>query len=311
MGIDVASRAELVKLARALGTSPDGVEFVASLDAGDIRRLRERVVAALYDEHRAAFRRVAVITRALPTSLNVRITLRAFSPLLAARVAGEMAPERAAAMANRMPVEYLAESCVHLDPRRAGPLISRIEPDRVLAVVQELIGRGDFITLGRLLDAAAEDLLAHLAAAISDEVLLRIGYYAESGTQLTRAVGVLSEARLRTCVHTAMTGPPDLRAAGLAMVERLTDDRLRGRLGGYAAEEDDEVLARMLHTALDDGAVGELLNAVAVMDEPTRRRVVNIPALDDIGVRARLEEAARELGLEHLLGRLAELRSNT
>jgi hypothetical protein len=311
MGTDVASRAELVKLARALGTTPDEVAFAASLGAGDIRRLRERVVAALYDEHRTVFRRVAAITRTLPTSLNVRITLRAFSPMLAARVAGEMAPERAATLANRMPVEYLAESCVHLDPRRAAPLVSRIRRDRALAVVRELVGSGDFITLGRMLDAAAEDLLAHLAEAISDEALLRIGYYAESGPHLTRAVGVLSEARLRGIVHHALTGPPDLRSAGLAVVGRLVDDRLRGRLAEYAADEDDDVLAALLRTALDEGAVGELLHAVAAMDEPVRRRVVNLPALDDAELRGRLERAARELGLGHLLGRLAELRNDT
>src|SRR4051794_30527062 len=138
----LTSHVELVKLARALGTTPDGVAFAASLDAGDIRQLRERVVGALHDEHRTAFRRVAAITRMLTTSLNVRIALRAFTPMLAARVAGEMDPDRAAELANRMPIEYLAESCVHVDPLRAGPLISRVHPERVLAVVAELVDRG-------------------------------------------------------------------------------------------------------------------------------------------------------------------------
>jgi hypothetical protein len=89
------------------------------------------------------------------------------------------------------------------------------------------------------------------------------------------------------------------------------DERLRARLAGYAAEEDDEVLAALLHTALDEGAVGELLNAVADLDEPARRRVVNLPVLDEAEVRTRLEQAARKLGLGQLLGRLAELRSDT
>src|SRR5438093_2162544 len=105
MGPDLATQAELVKLARALNTTPDHVAFAKSLSRDDIRRLRERVVAALYDEHSSAFRRVAMITRLLPTPLNVRIALRAFPPLLAARVAGEMAPDRAAELANRMPIE--------------------------------------------------------------------------------------------------------------------------------------------------------------------------------------------------------------
>jgi hypothetical protein len=279
MGHDLATRAELVKLARALGTSPEEVAFAAALDHDDIRRVRQRVIDALYDEHRAAFQRVAAITRVLPTPANVRIALRAFSPLLSARVAGEMEPERAAALANRMPVEYLAESCVHLDPRRAGPLISRIDQDRVLAVVRELVGRGDFITLGRLLDAATEKVVTHVAAGVSDEAMLRIGFYAESDAKLTGAVAVLPPTRLRAIVRCALTGPPDLRSAGLALIGRLTNDELRGRLADYAAEADNDVLTRMLHTAIDDGAVPELLVAVAAMSEKSRRRVLALPAL--------------------------------
>jgi len=297
-----------VKLARALGTTPDGVAFASSLGAMEIRRLREKIVAALYDEHRAAFRRVAAITRTLPTWLNVRITLRAFSPMLAARVAGEMAPERAAELANRMPIEYLAEGCVHLDPRRAAPLVGRMDPDRVLAVVEELVGRGDFITLGRLLDAADPALLAHLAAALSDDALLRIGCYAESGDQLTRAVSALPAARLRSIVHRALSWPHDIRSAGLSMIGQLTDENLLTRLAGYALEANDDVLATLLRTALDDGAVGELLTAVAAMDEPGRRRVAALPVLDDDEIRARLVQDAKHLGLGPLLASLAELR---
>ncbi|HEV7647028.1 MAG TPA: hypothetical protein VGP26_02590 [Actinophytocola sp.] len=310
MADNLAASAELVKLARALGTTQDEIAFTTPLGAAGIRLLRERVVGALYDEHRAAFRRVAAITRTLPMPVNVRITLRAFPPLLAARVAGEMTPERAAELANRLPVEYLAESCVHLDPRRAAPLISRLDPDRVLAVVVELVDRDDFVTLGRLLDAASEKLLAHLAAAISDEALLRIGCYAESGAQLARAIGVLTPERLRGIVRTAVTGPPDLRAAGLATIGRLDDDLLRGRLAEYAASASDDVLTAMLHTALDEGAVAEMLSAVAAMGEDAQRRVVSLPALGDEAVRTRLVDAAADLGLLPILAPLDALRSS-
>src|SRR5262245_26602752 len=206
MGHDLATRAELVKLARALGTTPEEVAFAAELPATAIRIIRERAVATMYDEHRAAFQRVATITRVLPTALNVRITLRAFSPMLAARVAGEMPPDRAAELANRMPVEYLAEACAHLDPRRAAPLIRRVRQDRVIAVIMELIARGDFITLGRLLDAATEPIVREVSATIPTEALLRIGFYAESDEQLTRAVALLPPDRLRQIVRDALSG---------------------------------------------------------------------------------------------------------
>jgi hypothetical protein len=281
VGPDLAVQAELVKLARALNTTPAGVEFAASLDYGAIRRLRERVVGALYDEHRVVFRRIATITRLLPTALNVRITLRAFSPLLAARVAGEMAPDRAAELANRMPIDYLAEGCLHLDPRRAAPLISRVRSDRALAVARELVARGEYIALGRLVDAATERVVREVAAAISDQAVLRIGFFVESRTQLTRVVAVLPPWRLRGIVTCALTGPPDLCSAGLSLIGRLDDDQLRGRLADYAADADDETLTRLLHIAVQDNAVGELLTAVAAMGEQAQRRVLALPALAD------------------------------
>lgn len=280
MGTDLATRAELVKLARALGTSDlSQVEFAAVLPHEDIRRVRERVVATLYDEHRAAFQRVAAITRVLPTAVNVRIALRAFPPLLAARVAGEMTPDRAAELADRMPVEYLAEVCVHLDPRRAAPLVQRIRPGRVLGVVMELIDRGEYITLGRLLDAATEGVIHDVAMTVSTEALLRIGFYAESGAQLTRAVALLPPSRLRRVVRDALSGPRELASAGLSLIGRLTDDDLRGRLAGHAAESSVETLTALLHTALEDDAVPALLTAVAAMPEDSRRNVLRLPAL--------------------------------
>ncbi len=281
MGHDLATRAELVKLARALGTTPEEVAFAAELPHTAIRMVRERAVAALYDEHRAAFQRVATITRVLPTALNVRITLRAFPPLLAARVAGEMPPDRAAELANRMPVEYLAEACTHLDPRRAGPLVRRVRQERVVAVVHELVARGDFITLGRLLDTTTEPIVREVSATIPTEALLRIGFYAESDEQLTRAVALLPPDRLHQIVRDALSGPAELRSAGLALIGRLTDNALRGELAEYAAEADDETLTAVLHTAVDEGAVVELLVAVAAMREKSQRRVLTLPALTE------------------------------
>jgi hypothetical protein len=275
------------------------VAFAAELPAATIRRVRERVVATLYDEHKAAFQRVAAITRLLPTAVNVRITLRAFSPLLAARVAGEMPPDRAADLANRMPVEFLVESCVHLDPRRAAPLVQRVRADRVLAVVMELIEREDFITLGRLLDAATEPLIHDVAATVPTEALLRVGIYAESDAQLTRAVALLPPARLRAVVRDALAGSAELRSAGLALVGRLTDDTLRGRLAEYAAEADDETLTALLRTAIDDGTVAELLVAVASMSEKAQRRVLTLPALTEPHTVGHLVRAVEKNNLWH------------
>lgn len=310
MAPDLATRAELVKLARALGTTPDEIAFAAELPPAAIRRVRERVVATLYDEHKAAFQRVAMITRLLPTALNVRITLRAFPPLLAARIASEMPPDRVAELVNRMPVEYLAEACAHLDPRRAAPLIHRVRADRVLAVIMELIEKRDFITLGRLLDSATEPIVHDVAATVPTEALLQIGVYAESDEQLTRAVALLPPARLRAIVHDAVHGPPELRSAGLSLIDRLTNDDLRTQLAEHAAKSDDETLTALLNTAIDDGAVKELLLAVATMGEQAQRRVLTLPALTEPHVLGHLVRTVEKHNLWLQMAPLVPLMDN-
>lgn len=279
MVTDLATKAELVKLARTLDLPTEDLRFAATLDQHQIRRLRERVVAALYDEHRTVFQRVATITTLLPTPVNVRIALRAFTPYLAARIAGEMAPDKAAELADRMPVDYLAEASPHLDPRRAVALVARMRPDRAVAVVLELVVRGEYVTLGRLLDAATSWLVREVVTVISEDALLRIAFYAESDDQLTRTVALLPDDRLRRIVAHALDEPTDLHAVALSVIDRLTDDALRGRLAGYAAEADDRTLTTLLHSAVAEGALGQLGRAVAAMDAPARRRVLALPAI--------------------------------
>jgi hypothetical protein len=172
-----------------------------------------------------------------------------------------------------------------------------VAPDRIVAVVMDLVGQGDFVTLGRLLDTATESIVRDVTATAPTEALLQIGFYAESDEQLTRVVALLPPARLRGIVRDALAGPPELRAAGLALVGRLTDDDLRGRLTEYAAEADDETLTRLLHTAIDEGALAELLTAVTAMSEQAQLRMLTLPALAEPHILGHLVRAVEKHGL--------------
>jgi hypothetical protein len=52
-----------------------------------------------------------------------------------------------------------------------------------------------------------------------------------------------------------LAGPADLRSAGLALIGGLEGNRLHRQLAEYAAEADEEILTRMLRTAINSGAV--------------------------------------------------------
>lgn len=280
MSKDLAAKAELLKLARALNTEPDAVAFADSLDAAALHQLREAISGSLYDEHRGVYQRIAAASKLLPAPMTAKIAEHAFPPLISARVAAELGAERAADLASRLPVDYLADVCIGLDPRKVARIIERIPLPRAVEVATELVRRDEFITLGRLIDAATREQLRGVAAEVdSDEALLWIGFYAESPQHLTEAIKVLPDERIRRIVHTALDGPAELHSAGLALMSRVDDARLRRRLGDMAAECAPSSLTALIHTAVDEGFLPEILTVFASMSEESQRSVMTLDVL--------------------------------
>lgn len=295
MSHDLQTRAELVKLARLLDLDAGALAYLEPQGAADLKELREGISAARYDEHRALYQRIAGASKLLPAALTAKIAERAFPPVISARVSAELPAARAADLAKRMPVSYLADVCVDLDPRKVKSIIERIPVDRSIKVATELVHRDEHLTLGRLIDAASDEQLLAVAAKIeSDEALVWIGFYAESPARLTGAVQALPEDRLRSIVHTSIDGRSELHSAGLALISRLSDEPLRSRLGDLAAECAAESLTRLVHTAVAEGFVPELLAVVACMSEDGQRRVVGLPVLQEREVLVALVNAAAD-----------------
>lgn len=84
--------AEIVKLARLLGTNPREVDFLRQVDWQDIRDLREQAAAAMFDADRQGLQRVAAATKLAPGKVTAAIGERAFGPLLCGRVVGLLDP---------------------------------------------------------------------------------------------------------------------------------------------------------------------------------------------------------------------------
>ena len=87
----------------------------------------------MFTAHGSALGRLAAASKLLPVRVVATIGERAFGPSLAARIAGLLDPDRAVEMADTMPIEFLADVAVELDPRRASAVISRIAPGRIAA----------------------------------------------------------------------------------------------------------------------------------------------------------------------------------
>ena len=78
----------------------------------------------LYDADGGSLGRLAAASRLLPAGLTATIGQRAFGPLLSARLAGLLDPDRAVDVAAKLPPPFLADVAIELDPRRASELIA-------------------------------------------------------------------------------------------------------------------------------------------------------------------------------------------
>jgi hypothetical protein len=166
---------ELARLARVLHTDPADLSCVESLDARDLRRLRESISRGLSQADRAVAGRLAAGTQLLPPVILAKIAERVLAPVATARVAAQMPPERCAAVSERLSITYMADVCVELDQPTAETLMSRLPPGVIVQVARELIERAEYPTIGLLIRMAGEDLTRTVMASIGDDdVLLKI-----------------------------------------------------------------------------------------------------------------------------------------
>ncbi len=97
----------------------------------------------------ATLSRLAAASKLLPVGLVATLGERAFGPVLSARITGLLDPGRAVEVAQRLPVDFLADIAVDLDPRRASAVIARIPPQQIGEVTRELVRRHESVTMGR------------------------------------------------------------------------------------------------------------------------------------------------------------------
>src|SRR5258708_8571540 len=101
--------------------------------------------------------------------------------MLTARIVGEMPARRAIASATHLSPAFIANGCMHLDPRCARDLIQQMPVGNVIAIALELIGRRDYATIGRFVDFLPDEAILAVLDAVPDEAeLLRAAFFVDS-----------------------------------------------------------------------------------------------------------------------------------
>lgn len=200
---NIELRAEILKLARLLGLSPDELGYLEQIPAGELRRLREQVTELLFDSHLGVLKRLAAASRLLPVAVVAQMGEKAFGPLLSARITGLLDPDRAVDVAARLPDAFLADVAVELDPRRASEVIARVPPERIGAVSAELVGRGEYVTMGRFVGHLPDASIQAALDASDPADTLQVALVMENRDGLDHLIGLLPPERIQEMLAAA------------------------------------------------------------------------------------------------------------
>jgi Mg/Co/Ni transporter MgtE len=216
---------------------------------------------------------------------------RVFGPVLSARIATLIEPERARQMAAKLPTAFVADIACELDPRRAHEVIARIPPDQVADVTRELIARDEYVTMGRFvghLDAAA---IKAAVAAMDPGALLQVGFVLENKESFRDVFDLLSDERLREVIESASR--EQLWPEVLDLLTNLADDQ-RERAIEIAAGCDDGVLDTLIRAADAESLWELVLPLTGLMTEASLKRFVSLRSLQRKGVLEHIVDAAAD-----------------
>ena len=282
---------EVRKLARLIGADAEDLAYFERLEGQTIRDLRDQVTVVMFDADRQLLQRVATATKLIPAKLAAVIGERAFGALLCARITGLLDPSRAVDIANHLPVTFLSDLSLHLDPRRASRVIGEMPPAKVAAIAAELADSEEYIAMGGFVGHLSKAALLAALDAVDDESLLRTAYVIEAKQNISALVALLPDERLANIIATASGA--DLWAEALDVLAHVTE-RQRGALGDLAAAQDDEVLDSMVRAALRDDLWSEVLPVIRAMSPESRERFATLKSIQARPVLATIMDAAAE-----------------
>lgn len=302
-GSTIASRAEVLKLARLLGASEKDFAFLAEYDALAIRALREQMTAQLYDDGKALLQKVAAATKLTPTSISAVIAEKALGPLLCARVASLVGAEKAIDISKRLSASFLAETCLHLDPRRTADIIRGTPVEQVVAVSKILQAKKEFVTMARFVDALSpEAIKAVINATPDEEPLLRTAVFAENPALHNELVSYLPKSRLKSLIAKA-TVDAELWSAALSLMSHLNPQWM-GELGELTAELDEATLAKIMDYSTAQNLWAVQLPVIAATPVAAQQRMLASAAMNQPEVLATIAAAGKDKAVAGVLKKL-------
>lgn len=260
-------RAEIAKIARLLTVDSGELGFLEQIKPEGLMKFREQLTELFYGGEIGGLRRFVGPTKILPASLIASITQEAVGPVLTARIAGLVDPAQAIAVVGKLPVEFVADVSVELDPRRVARIIGGLSDELTADISGILAQRKEYVAMGRFVAYLSGEALAATFDRSKDADLLQTAFVLEGKGQLTVAVGLLPDKRLRGIIRVA--GKQDLWVEAIDLVLHL-DDEQYARVIDLVAAEGEATLDALVRTAHAERLWSLVLPIASDMEQPAK-----------------------------------------
>jgi len=296
----IETQAELLKLSRLLETDETDMTFLEGQDLTSLAAFRTRISSFFYQQHQDSYQRLAGISKLVPTGASAKLATTVLGSVLAAGIASELPADRAIKLADKLPNDFLAKLCIHLEPTYSRALLAAM-PDKIVATVaKSLLAMNEHITLARFVNVIQPSALKAVTASVEDgEAMVKISLYLEDKSTLNTLLGLLSETQQRATLKAATDH--ELWPAVLSLNGHL-NTQLRGQMGNLVAEQGETVLSHIIDVASEQRLWTNLLQAVNAMDNAHQQTVVNVPKLrEDTIIESLITTVAEENSWDELL----------
>lgn len=272
--------AEQLKLERLLQVDEGSLGFVAEQEVVATRLFRQQLSEFYYQRHQDAFRRLAGLSKLLPTSASAKLALNLLGPVLAAGIACELPKDRAAKLAGRLPTDFLAKLSLYLEPSRAGGIIGAVDENHIVDVAKYLIEQQEYISLSSFVTVISDSTLKRIMQQVGNDglSLLKVGFYVEDKAALTKLVSMLDQEQRKALLLAA--NEHDLWPAVLSLLPHLAGE-LQAEMANLAAECEVEMRENLVRSIAEQGDWYPLLLALSHMTEDNLKNSVTLAAMQD------------------------------
>lgn len=267
MRVNLATHAEIVKIAHLLQIDPADLDYLAQCDSETLVDLRLQLIDLFYGDENSNLKRFAKLGNLLPSSVIAGLTREAVGPLLAARIAGFVDPKQAASVVAKLPIDFVLEIALAIDPRRVGPVVGRLDNDFVQELAIELMRREEYVVMGQFIGFAPEEILRAAFDFASDDALLQTAFVAEDKDRISTALAPQSDERITSIIKTAVK--QDLWPEAMDLFTQLSEEQYV-RVVNIAGNMPTATLKRVISITTESNGWPIMIPAVAQMEDPNR-----------------------------------------